>query len=69
MNKIKQIAELPIPQWHRIAKAVYSSNGIAPTIHCCGGGNMKPMILVRKDNNAKSDKGDRETANTSTRQY
>ena len=40
-----------------------------PLLYIVVGGNMKPMILVRKDNNAKSDKGDRKTANTSTRQY
>lgn len=45
---LKQISELPIPNWHRIAKAIYSTLGIAPCIHTCGGGNMKPMILERK---------------------
>lgn len=44
--KLKQISELPIPHWHRIAKAVYSGTGIAPCVHCMGG-NMKPMILQR----------------------
>jgi hypothetical protein len=52
-NKLNQISELPIPNWHRIAKAIYSCMGTAPVIHCCGGGNMKPLIFVRIDNNAK----------------
>ena len=50
MNKIFQIGELPLPNWHRIARAVFSLNAIAPTIHCCGGGNMKPYILVEIKN-------------------
>lgn len=45
--RLKQISELPIPHWHRIAKAIYSVTGIAPCVHCMGGGNMKPMILQR----------------------
>lgn len=44
---LQQISELPIPNWHRIAKAIYSTSGIAPCVHTCGGGNMKPMILQR----------------------
>lgn len=29
-----------------IARRVYSPDGIAPTIHTCGGGNTEPKILV-----------------------
>lgn len=38
---LRQISELPIPNWHRIAKAIYSASGIAPCVHTCGGGQYE----------------------------
>lgn len=49
MNKLKQIGELPIPNWHRIAKAVYSPVGIAPVIHCCGGGQYETNVSHKEN--------------------
>lgn len=34
---MKQISGLPIPHWHRIAKAIYSVRDTAPCVHTCGG--------------------------------
>lgn len=31
---------------HDISRRVYDPNGIAPTIHCVGGGNLEPKIAV-----------------------
>lgn len=39
--KLKQISELPISHWHRIAKAIYSVTGIAPCVHCMRGGQYE----------------------------
>lgn len=36
-NKLIKIGELKEPHWHQIARVFYSPEGIAPTIHCCGG--------------------------------
>lgn len=30
---------------HDIAKRVYDANGLSPTLHTCGGGNLEPKIL------------------------
>lgn len=30
---------------HDIARRVYGTDGLAPTIHTCGGGNLEPKIL------------------------
>ena len=30
---------------HDISRRVYDPNGIAPTIHCVGGGNLEPKIV------------------------
>ena len=43
-----QVATLKGGKWdkmHDIAKRVYETNGIAPTLHTCGGGNLEPKIL------------------------
>lgn len=34
---------------HDIARRVYSTDRIAPTQHCCGGGNLETKILIEKD--------------------
>lgn len=31
---------------HDISRRVYSPNGLAPTIHCVGGGNSEPKVVV-----------------------
>ena len=31
---------------HDVSRRVYSDNGIAPTIHTCGGGNTEPKVLA-----------------------
>lgn len=30
---------------HDISRRVYSGNGVAPTLHTCGGGNLEPKIF------------------------
>jgi len=42
-----QVGEVVGEKWdkmHDISKRVYEPNGIAPTIHCAGGGNTEPKI-------------------------
>lgn len=46
-NKLIKIGELKEPHWHQIARVFYSPEGIAPTIHCCGGGNIKPKVIIK----------------------
>jgi len=46
--KCVQVAEMSGGKWdkmHDIAKRVYGGNGISPTIHTMGGGNLEPKIL------------------------
>lgn len=31
---------------HDIARRVYSPEGVAPTMHTCGGGNLEPKIIT-----------------------
>lgn len=31
---------------HEQSRRVYSEDGIAPTIHTCGGGNLEPKIML-----------------------
>ena len=41
--------EVITPMWdkmHDIGKRVYSINGICPTLHTCGGGNIEPKIML-----------------------
>ena len=30
---------------HEQSRRVYGENGLSPTLHCCGGGNLEPKIL------------------------
>ena len=46
--KCEQVATLQGGKWdkmHDIAKRVYGTNGISPTLHTCGGGNLEPKII------------------------
>ena len=46
--KCEQVATLQGSKWdkmHDIAKRVYGTNGISPTLHTCGGGNLEPKII------------------------
>jgi DNA (cytosine-5)-methyltransferase 1 len=47
-NRLIQVAELnrDVFKINDIARRVYSPDGIAPTIHTCGGGNTEPKIIV-----------------------
>lgn len=43
-----QVGELTEEKWdkmHDISKRVYGTDGVAPTVHTCGGGNTEPKIL------------------------
>ena len=47
--KCEQIGMLTGGKWnkcHDIGRRVYDINGIAPTMHTCGGGNLEPKILI-----------------------
>lgn len=58
MNEDKRtivVIELRDGKWgdmHDMSRRVYSADGIAPTIHTCGGGNQEPKVIVyeRADN-------------------
>lgn len=48
----QQVGSLIGGRWnkiHEIARRVYSIDHNAPTLHCCGGGNLEVKILERKD--------------------
>mgnify|MGYP001013361999 CR=1 FL=1 len=48
--KLKQIDTLSggrYETWLRIMRAVYSDDGLSPTIHTCGGGNMEPKVKTK----------------------
>ena len=63
-----------IGKMHDISRRVYQTSGIAPTIHCCGGGNTEPKVAVamrgryNEDGNIEQhvEVSDREYANTIT---
>ncbi len=45
----KQVATLTGGKWdkmHDIARRVYGTDGLAPTIHTMGGGNLEPKIMI-----------------------
>ena len=39
----------PYDTMFECARRVYSTKGIAPTCHTCGGGNLEPKILIEYD--------------------
>ena len=46
--KCNQVGMLGGDKWdkmHDIAKRVYSADGLSPTLHTCGGGNLEPKTL------------------------
>jgi DNA (cytosine-5)-methyltransferase 1 len=46
--KCEQVGMLSGGKWdkmHDISRRVYSGDGVAPTIHTCGGGNLEPKII------------------------
>ena len=48
--KCKQVGVLDGGKWdkmHDISKRVYDVNGLSPTLHTCGGGNLEPKILEK----------------------
>lgn len=48
MTELIQVATLDKASYPRIemCRRVYSVDGIAPTIHTCGGGGTEPKILI-----------------------
>lgn len=48
MNELIQVCILPAINGYDILKRVYSPDGIAPTIHTCGGGNTEPKVLIEE---------------------
>ena len=75
MNDIKceQVYTLQGGKWdkmHDIAKRVYGGNGLAPTLHTCGGGNLEPKVMeepiIYDDYNGRI-KADQTTIGTLTR--
>jgi DNA (cytosine-5)-methyltransferase 1 len=46
--KCKQVGILSGGKWdklHDISRRVYSGDGVSPTIHTCGGGNLEPKVV------------------------
>lgn len=54
-HKCIQVAMLDKASYPRIemCRRVYSPDGIAPTIHTCGGGGTEPKIMVRGEDEDK----------------
>lgn len=47
--KCNQIATLRGGRWDKIIeqhRRVYSGDGLAPTLHTCGGGNTEPKVMI-----------------------
>lgn len=44
--KIQIVGHLPFPKGIHQSNAVYSIQGLAPTLNCCGGGNLEPKVLI-----------------------
>jgi len=40
------LSDAKYSKMHDISRRVYDTQGIAPTIHCVGGGNLEPKIVV-----------------------
>ena len=47
-----------IGKMHDISRRAYNPAYIAPTIHCCGGGNLEPKIIERSDEPSKPTSND-----------
>ena len=47
-NRLRQVAELHPEHYknNEMHRRVYSTDGLSPTIHTCGGGGTEPKILV-----------------------
>lgn len=64
----------PIGKMHDVSRRVYETSGVAPTVHCCGGGNTEPKVAVAMRGRYNEDGqveqhvevSDREYANTIT---
>lgn len=51
--KCEQVGLLSGEKWekmHDISRRVYSPEGLSPTLHTCGGGNLEPKIMVKSAN-------------------
>ena len=48
MTELIQVATLDKTAFPRleICRRIYSPDGIAPTIHTCGGGGTEPKVLI-----------------------
>ena len=48
MNRLIQVATLDKTAFPKleICRRIYSPDGIAPTVHTCGGGGTEPKIMV-----------------------
>jgi DNA (cytosine-5)-methyltransferase 1 len=62
-NELNQSMTLSGGKWDKInesCRRVYSENGIAPTLHTCGGGNTEPKVVFeeRRDEGVRLFKGD-----------
>ena len=62
-NELKQAMTLSGGKWDKInesCRRVYSENGIAPTLHTCGGGNTEAKVVFeeRRDEGVRLFKGD-----------
>ena len=50
-NRCIQAYTLSGGKWdkmHDMSRRVYSPNGICPTLHTCGGGNIEPKVIVNE---------------------
>lgn len=51
--KCVQVGSLSGGKWdkmHEQSRRVYSGEGLAPTVHTCGGGNTEPKVLIKTAN-------------------
>lgn len=58
--KLKIIGRMDntIDHTFELANRVYDITGISPTLNICGGGNLQPMILEKKDESKEVSCGD-----------
>ena len=46
MNDVIQVGVTKYTEWNKQQYRVYSTEGIAPCLNCCGGGGLEPKIVV-----------------------
>ena len=58
-----------IGKMHDVSRRVYETSGVAPTVHCCGGGNTEPKVAVAMRGRYDEDGNIKQNIEVSDREY